>query len=446
MSVTDDATADAYGFHDPLTTLPNRALLMQRIKQALARSGRTERPSAVLFIDLDNFKQINDTLGHQAGDHLLILIAGVLQASLRVSDTAARLAGDEFVVLLEDLNTPAEAALVAERILKQLASPFSFGEGGSGREAQVSASIGVAISSSPLDAPEELLHRADVAMYRAKQQGKNRFEVFDQRLSREIHERLRTEHDLRSALERGELRLLFQPEVRLEDDAIVGVEALAHWERPGYGLLGPEEFLPLAEETGLSVSIGRWVLGEACRQAHGWRQSDPKLVMSVNLSARAFYRAELVQEVAAALRESGLEPGGLALEIPEQVAMCDPERASAIFQRLHGLGVKLALDRFGESCASLRHLRRWPLFFVKIDRPLVAELIDNRESAALVSTLIDVAHALDLRVLAEGVEIAAQAVWLRERRCDLAQGDYFARPSGSRMIGLLFGQDIGALA
>ncbi|HET7037768.1 MAG TPA: EAL domain-containing protein [Thermomicrobiaceae bacterium] len=442
MSVTDDAAADAYGFHDPLTTLPNRALLMQRVKQALARSGRIERPIAVLFIDLDNFKQINDTLGHQAGDHLLILIAGVLQASLRASDTAARLAGDEFVVLLEDLNNPAEAALVAERILKQLAAPFSFG----GREVQVSASVGVAISNSPLDAPEELLHRADVAMYRAKQQGKNRFEVFDQRLSREIHERLRTEHDLRRALEHDELRLLFQPEVRLSDDAIVGVEALVHWERPGYGLLGPEEFLPLAEETGLSLPIGRWALGEACRQAHGWRQSDPKLVMSVNLSAREFYRAELVQEVASALRESGLEPGGLALEIPEEVAMRDPERASAIFLRLHGLGVKLAIDRFGEACASLRHLRSWPLFFVKIDRALVAELIGNRESAALVGTLIDVAHALDLRVLAEGVEIAAEAVWLRERHCDLAQGDYFARPSGSRMIGLLFGQDIGALA
>ncbi len=426
---------------DPLTTLPNRTLLLDRLEQALARATRLGRPVAVLFLDLDNFKEVNDTLGHSAGDHLLISVAAVLEASMRASDTAARFGGDEFVILLEDMRDPIEANLVAHRIMDALAMPFSFGE----REVMVTASIGIAISSSPLDRPEELLHNADVAMYRAKHGGKNRIEIFDAEMNREVQERRKLEQDLRVALDLNQFQIYYQPKVILDSGAIVGVEALLRWERPGYGLVYPADFLPLAEETGLVERIGDWVLTEACRQAYRWRFADPAPLVSVNLSRRQFFSPDLIGKVSQVLDRTKLDPRTLGLEVAEPVVMQDPDRSMVILQTLKDLGVKIVVDDFGASSSSLRYLRRLPIDCLKIDRSFMSGLSHDSENSVIVSTLITLAHSLGLRVVAEGVETAAQAGWLRDINCDLAQGYYFAKPSGSRMTALLFENDISWL-
>jgi diguanylate cyclase (GGDEF)-like protein len=437
----EEADVIAQSFQDPLTTLPNRALLIDRLEQALARAARVGRPIAVLFLDLDNFKEINDTLGHSAGDHLLISVAAVLETSMRASDTAARWGGDEFVLLLEDMRDPIEATLVAQRIMGALSMPFVFGE----REVTVTASIGIAISSSPLDRPDELLHNADVAMYRAKHGGKNRIEIFDAAMNREVQERRKLAEDLRVALERGQFEVYYQPKVLLESGVIVGVEALLRWVRPDFGLVYPADFIPLAEETGQMERIGQWVLQEACRQARRWRFADPAPLVSVNLSRRQFFAAGLLDEVAGVLDRTQVDPRSLALEIPERVVMQDPDRSQVILQSLKDLGVKIVVDDFGASSSSLRYLRRLPIDCLKIDRSFMTGLSHESENSVIVSTLITLAHSLGLRVVAEGVETAAQASWLRAIDCDLAQGYYFAKPSGSRMTALLFESDISWL-
>lgn len=437
----EEAEVIVQSFQDPLTTLPNRALLIDRLEQALARAARLGRPVAVLFLDLDNFKEINDTLGHSAGDHLLISVAAVLETSMRASDTAARWGGDEFVILLEDMRDPIEATLVAQRIMGALSMPFVFGE----REVTVTASIGIAISSSPLDRPEELLHNADVAMYRAKHGGKNRIEIFDAAMNREVQERRKLEEDLRVALDRGQFEVYYQPKVLLDSGVIVGVEALLRWQRPEYGLVQPAEFIALAEETGQIERIGQWVLQEACRQARRWRFADPAPLVSVNLSRRQFYASDLLSEIAGVLDRTQVDPHSLALEIPERVVMQDPDRSQIILQSLKDLGVKIVVDDFGVSSSSLRYLRRLPIDCLKIDRSFMIGLAHESENSVIVSTLITLAHSLGLRVVAEGVETAAQASWLRDIDCDLAQGYYFAKPSGSRMTALLFENDISWL-
>ncbi len=431
----------AQSFQDPLTTLPNRVLLIDRLEQALARAARVGRPIAVLFLDLDNFKEVNDTFGHSAGDHLLISVAAVLETSMRASDTAARWGGDEFVILLEDMHDPIEATFVAQRIMGALGTPFVFDE----REVTVTASIGIAISSSPLDRPEELLHNADVAMYRAKHGGKNRIEIFDAAMNRDVQERRRLEEDLKVALDLGQFQVYYQPKVLLESGVIVGVEALLRWERPDYGLVYPADFIPLAEETGQMDRIGNWVLQEACRQARRWRFAEPAPLVSVNLSRRQFYAPGLLEEVSSVLDRTQLDPRTLALEISERVVMQDPDRSLVILQDLKDLGVKIVVDDFGASSSSLRYLRRLPIDVLKIDRSFMAGLSRESENSVIVSTLITLAHSLGLRVVAEGVETAAQASWLRDIDCDLAQGFYFAKPSGSRMTALLFENDISWL-
>ena len=431
----------AQGFQDPLTTLPNRAVLLDRLELALARANRHGLPVAVLFLDLDNFKEINDTLGHAAGDHLLISIAAVLETSMRASDTAARWGGDEFVVLLEDMRDPTEATVVAQRIMNALSSPFVFDD----REVIATASIGIAISNSPLDRPESLIRNADVAMYSAKRSGKARIEIFDVDMNREVQERRKLEDDLRLALERNEFRIYYQPKVVLETGVIVGVEALIRWERPGHGLTYPADFIPVAEATGLINQIGHWVLHEACRQARRWRFAEPAPLVSVNLTRRQFYDEELETVVMSALDQSGLESKALALEISELIVMDDPDRSAIILQRLKSLGIKIVVDNFGASSSSLRYLRRLPIDCLKIDRSFMTGLVRDSENAVIVSTLITLAHSLGLRVIAEGVETSAQASWLRDLSCDLAQGYYFAKPSGDRMTALLFENDISWL-
>ncbi len=439
--VVEESDEVIQSFQDPLTTLPNRTLLLDRLEQALARASRVERPVAVLFLDLDNFKQINDTFGHSAGDHLLISVAAVLETSMRASDTAARFGGDEFVILLEDMRDPIEANLVAQRIMNALSTPFLFGE----REVVVTASIGIAVSTSPLDRPAELLHNADVAMYRAKHGGKNRVEIFDAVMNREAQERRKLEEDLRVALELGQFQVYYQPKVLLESGVIVGVEALLRWERPNYGLVYPADFIPMAEETGLINKIGQWVLQEACRQARRWRFAEPAPLVSVNLSRRQFHSPDLVDQISGVLERSGLEPKALALEVSEPVVMHDPDRSMTILQGLKELGVKIVIDNFGASSSSLRYLRRLPIDCLKIDRSFMIGLSHESENSVIVSTLVTLAHSLGLRVVAEGVETAAQASWLRDISCDLAQGYYFAKPSGSRMTALLFENDISWL-
>ncbi|PLS87591.1 MAG: GGDEF domain-containing protein [Actinobacteria bacterium] len=418
--------------HDPLTGLPNRALLLDRLGHALDRADRTEACVAVLFLDLDDFKVVNDSLGHEAGDDLLVAAARRLETCLRPGDTLARLGGDEFVVLLEDVGGRGEATGVATRIAEALREPFLLG---AHEEAFVSVSIGVALTSGGEDRtgslPDDLLRWADVAMYDAKRKGKAHHAVFDPSMDARALERLRLGADLRRAAERGEFRVHYQPEVELSTGRVVGFEALMRWEHPEQGLVPPGRFIPVAEETGMIIPIGRWVLEEACRQAKKWcegRPNGPPLAMSVNLSARQFAHPDLARDVARALGESGLDPGCLVLEITESAVMEDARSTIDTLEELESLGVGLAIDDFGTGYSSLSYLRRFPVDYLKIDRSFVDGIEEDSGDAVLVSGIVDLAHALGLSVVAEGVETEGQLGLLRGMGCDLAQGYHFSRP------------------
>ena len=415
--------------HDTLTGLPNRALFSDRLQHAVARTQRRGGKVAVLFMDLDNFKVINDSLGHNAGDELLVGVTGRLRASLRPEDTAARLGGDEFAILLVDLNNVDEATLVAERIGDKLRAPFELAH----RETFVTASIGVAISGTTGTPrwPEELLRHADLAMYRAKHSGKARYAIFEEAMSARAMERLELSNDLRRALEREEFAVHYQPQVSLATGGTVGFEALVRWEHPERGQLLPARFIPLAEETGLIVPIGQWVLREACYQAKEWNRqypSDPSLIVCVNLSAKQLRDPNLYRVVGQILEESGLEPGSLELEITESVAMEDAPATAAALEELHTLGVRVIIDDFGTGYSSLSYLEKFPMDYIKIDRSFVGELEGESGSRVLVKVMIDLVHTLGLEVIAEGVETTGQLERLREMGSDIAQGRYFSRP------------------
>ena len=420
-------------FHDPLTDLPNRTLLMDRLGHALARKERAKGEVAVMFMDLDNFKHVNDSLGHEAGDDLLVEVAARIRGSVRPEDTVARLGGDEFAVLLEDVGGEDGAVEVAERIARELSPPIRLG----GREVFVTPSIGVALGGPDKTRSDGLLREADAAMYRAKARGKNRHAVFRPEMRGTSSRRLRLEGDLRRALEDPgrEFRVFYQPEALVRTGRIVGVEALIRWEHPEQGFLPPAEFVPLAEETGLIVPLGRWVFREACRQAGEWRRRFPRdpgdepLRMSVNLSARQFQNPGLLGEVTEALDAAGLEPDGLILEITESVLMEDAPSTVATLRGLRALGVKLAIDDFGTGYSSLSYLKRFPVDLIKIDRTIVGGLERDAGNAAIVAATVTLAHALGLRVVAEGVETHEEAAKLREMDCDMGQGYYWWRPS-----------------
>jgi diguanylate cyclase (GGDEF)-like protein/PAS domain S-box-containing protein len=429
--ITERKTLEAalahQALHDALTDLPNRALLLDRAQQAIARARRDQRGVALLFLDLDNFKIVNDSLGHAAGDRLLVLVAGMLRACVRESDTVARLGGDEFVALLDGVADAAEAEAVCARIQEALGAPLKLGRARIG----VTASIGVVISADGHTHPEHLLRDADIAMYRAKASGKQRHVVFAPQMRLAATQRWQQELDLRRAIERDELELHFQPKVELHSGRTVGVEALARWRHPERGLVPPADFIPLAEETGLIVPLGRWALREACRQTQLWnegRLANDALTVSVNLSPRQFRDPRLAHDVSAALESSGLSPALLTIEITESVAMDDAELTAATLATLQRVGVSISIDDFGTGYSSLAHLKRFPVDTLKIDRSFVDGLGVEQEDTAIVSATIRLAHALGIKVIAEGVETPEQAEVLRELGCDRAQGFWFGRP------------------
>jgi diguanylate cyclase (GGDEF)-like protein/PAS domain S-box-containing protein len=425
-------------FHDPLTGLPNRLLFRDRLEHALARRAEHAGSIAVLFLDLDEFKVVNDTLGHEAGDRLLVAVADRLRRCLREHDTLARLGGDEFTVLLEDLPDPKMAGVLAERVTEILRTPFHLDD----REIVVTASVGIAVPTIGAHA-DEVLRLADVAMYEAKHRGRDRVAVFDVGMDARAWRRLGLEADLRRALAGEQLRVHYQPLVALAGSRISGVEALVRWEHPNGGLVQPGEFIPLAEETGLIVPLGRWVLVESCRQVAAWQRefpTDPPLDLSVNLSARQFQHPALIDDVARALAESGLPATSLTLEVTETTALEDVAGAMAALQTLKELGVRLAIDDFGAGYAGLGYLRRCPVDRLKIDRSYVAGLGFNQADMAMVRAVVEFASVLGIEVTAEGIETAAQLATVRSLGCHQGQGFYFSRPiPAEAMTGLLTG-------
>jgi diguanylate cyclase (GGDEF)-like protein/PAS domain S-box-containing protein len=414
-------------FHDPVTNLANRALFAERVRHAVARNRREQSGLAVIFMDLDDFKTINDSLGHAAGDEVLIEVAKRVATSIRVTDTAARFGGDEFAILLEDIASAQEAADTAERILEALVAPLRLEH----KELAVRASLGISVvegDASP-DA-EELIRNADAAMYIAKRDGKGGYRLFEPAMHEGVLARLELRADLQRAIATDQLELHYQPVVRLEDGAVCGVEALLRWNHPERGQVGPDDFIPLAEEMGLIVPMGRWVLREGCRQAKAIQElvpHDPPLSMAVNLSVKQLQNSDIVADVRDALEGSGLDPASLTLEITETVMMTDTELAVQRLQELRALGVKLAMDDFGTGYSSLSYLSRFPVDVLKMDRSFLAAGA-SPEASGLATAVVALGQTLSLDVVAEGIEYPEQWETLRDLGCGLGQGFYFARP------------------
>lgn len=441
--------------HDSLTALPNRVLFVDRLQRELARAKRhPEYLFAVLFIDIDSFKMINDSLGHAMGDQLIVEIGRRLKTHLRRDDTVsrlgvvddtdfgedtlARLGGDEYTILLQDIKDPSDTIRAAQRIQEALAIPYTL----DAQEVFISASIGIALSTAPHGTPEDLLRDADIAMYRAKALGKARCEVFDTAMHARAVLRLKLETDLRKAVQRKEFRVHYQAIVRLETSRVVGFEALIRWQHPEMGLVGPNEFIGVAEETGLIIPIGNWVLREACQQIRCWQSQysscHPPLTISVNISPKQFAQPNLVDEIASVLRTSDLNPSCLHLEITENVAIGDEARTESILSQLKDLGVRLSIDDFGTGYSSLNYLRRFPVDTVKIDRSFVSNM-DTKDNREIVRTIIMLAASLGLNVIAEGAETEAQVNDLKTLNCDFGQGYFFSKPVDSDTVKKLLG-------
>lgn len=436
--VTDSKFAEErisyLAYHDDLTTLPNRSSFSRFLNHGIRDAHRDGSGLAVLFIDLDRFKNINDTLGHEGGDLLLQEIGERLKQCVRQSDTVARLGGDEFVVLLEDLGNPERVAVIASKLLSDIARPFDI----HGQEIRVTASVG--ISMYPEDGIDEqtLMKRADMAMYHAKQEGKNNYQFHTEQMDAHSSKRVALEWSLRGALDRGEFRLLYQPKVEISSGRMTGVEALIRWWHQDLGEVSPIRFIPIAEETGLIVPIGLWVLRTACQQNKAWQDEGlPHLCVAVNLSARQFADENLVADIASTLEEIGLNPTFLELEITESMIMHNVNKAVQVLAMLKGMGIRLAIDDFGTGYSSLSNLKRFPLDAIKVDRSFIRDIPSDADDMAITSAIIAMGRSLGLTVIAEGVETKEQIDFLREHACDEFQGYYFSKPIEGKEVGEL---------
>lgn len=416
---------DQLAHYDPLTNLPNRTLFNDRLTQAIALARRHESMVALILIDLDRFKEVNDTLGHRIGDQLLVAVSRRLKGAIRDSDTIARLGGDEFAVILTDVKGFDAAARAAQHFLNYLSDPFMLEE----HEVYITASMGIAIYPGDSEDMDTLLKDADTAMYSAKGKGKNTFQFFTMQMNNRIIEKLFIESKLRHALDKGEFFLCFQPQIEAKTGHIVCIEALVRWVNPEMGEVSPERFIPVAEDTGLIATIGEWVLREACRTNKAWQEEGlPRMTVAVNLSARQFHRQDLVNMISGVLKDTKLDPGWLELEITESVIMQDVEDTIETLRKLKSLGVHLSVDDFGTGYSSLNYLRRFPIDVLKIDRSFVADISSETDGSSVVSAIIALAHSMGLKVVAEGVETKEQIDFLCLKSCDRLQGYYYMKP------------------
>ncbi|HYC46064.1 MAG TPA: EAL domain-containing protein [Burkholderiales bacterium] len=420
--------------YDGLTGLPNRVLFFDRLQQTLAQAGRRGVLAAVMFLDLDRFKVVNDTLGHGIGDELLRHVAHRLAGCVRVGDTVARFSGDEFVLIVNDLHSAEDARHIAQKVLQAFTDPFRLG----GHEVFVSTSVGISMFPSDCEDEQALLKNADTAMYRAKESGRNNFQFYTREMNARAMYRLELENSLRHALERGEFRLHYQPKACLHTGRVTGVEALLRWERPDHGLVPPGEFVPLLEDTGLIVPVGEWVLSEACRQVEAWRRSGREgLSIAINISARQFATRNLGEVVKRALDAHQADPKLIELELTESLLMGNTEEVVRTLEYLKSLGVRLSIDDFGTGYSSLSYLKRFPIDALKIDRSFIDEITTDVDDATITRAVIGMAHNLGLKVVAEGVETEAQIAFLSANGCDEAQGYYFARPQPAGQLAKL---------
>jgi diguanylate cyclase (GGDEF)-like protein/PAS domain S-box-containing protein len=430
-------------FHDTLTNLPNRALFFDRLQHAMARANRRANYHyAVLFLDLDRFKLINDSLGHNMGDQLLIMVAERLSSFLRSLDTIARFGGDEFVILIDEISGVGEAIYIANRIQDDLKQPFLIGE----TEVYTSASIGIVYHSEEYESPEDILRDADTAMYRAKRMGKDRYELFDLKMRQDVIHRMQIENELRRAQELQEFRVYYQPLISTKTDQIIGFEALVRWQHPQRGLLLPRDFLNIAEETGLIIPMGQWVLQEACRMVRKTQaklQHDPPIFVSVNLSRRQLNHPSLIPDIKRCLKTYGLNPASLALEITEEVIIDDSKRTVSTIQKLLDLGVRIQMDDFGTGYSSLATLHRFPIGALKIAREFIMEIDSGEQRSAVVSTIISLAQTLKINVIAEGVENSRQLSYLKKENCDIWQGYYCSEPVNEDSLERFFAEKYG---
>jgi len=411
--------------HDELTSLPNRTLILDRVTQLMMRARRESTPIAALFIDLDNFKSINDTLGHAIGDELLRAVAARLTAVVRESDAVGRLGGDEFVVIASELAFAAGPELIAERVLEALEQPFTLAGHGDA-PLKMTASIGIAAGERAC--PEELLRDADIAMYQAKWDGHNRYVLFESGMQTAVQTRMELEMDLRMALENDQFYLVYQPTFDLHAMQPTGMEALLRWRSATRGVVQPNDFIPLLEETGLIVEVGKWVLREACRQALRWRERGHSIGVAVNVSARQLESDAFVAELAHVLEETRLDPDALTIEITETALMRDVEQAVRRLTAVKELGVRVAIDDFGTGYSSMAHLQRFPVDALKIDRSFITRMTDNREGETIIRTLVKLGKALSIETFAEGIEQLHELTLLQGESCDSGQGFLFARP------------------
>ncbi|HEY2142048.1 MAG TPA: EAL domain-containing protein [Solirubrobacteraceae bacterium] len=411
--------------HDALTGLPNRTLILDRVEQMLVRSRRSQAPVAALFIDLDNFKTINDTLGHGAGDELLRAVASRLQGVVRDIDALGRLGGDEFVIVAEGMSLAAGPELIAERLLDALKQPFELNGPDKGR-LTVTASVGIAAGDRA--SAEELLRDADIAMYRAKWDGKNRYVVFESGMQDAVQSRMELEMDLREALPNEEFFLVFQPTFDLRTMSPTGMEALIRWNHPARGVVQPDDFVPLLEETGMIEEVGKWVLRESCRQGAAWHAAGYPVGIAVNVSALQLDKDEFVTDIADALHDSGLPAGALTIEITETTLMSHAEETAVRLTAVKQLGVRIAIDDFGTGYSSLAYLQRFPVDALKIDRSFIARVTRDNEGETLIRTLVQLGKSLSIETLAEGIEQARELDLLKDEQCDSGQGFLFARP------------------